>query len=196
MTFMLGIPGSFEARKDLRIELSDHLLERIGEPWLHDIMVACQELRLDDLNAYRSGGGKIHAAPTAPAPAVADIVALAAEQEHGLEWKPDEETFAAMRWVSKLDDDSCVLGLIRSLPKEVLEEQVSLYRRREEKETAVAAKAKQLQEQHILLGSTSGLAVRMRVAQRFSKYCHNSGYAIGERLPHGAMQSFIKDNIQ
>ena len=73
MTMMLGIPGSFAARKDLRIEVSDYLISRIGEPWMHDIMVACQELRLEDVKLYRSGGVEMVAAPpSAPAPAVAD----------------------------------------------------------------------------------------------------------------------------
>ena len=59
MTMMLGIPFSLAARTDLRIELSDYLLERIGDPWLLDIMVLCQELRLEDVNLYRSGEGRI-----------------------------------------------------------------------------------------------------------------------------------------
>ena len=122
MTMMLGIPPSAAARKDLRIEISDYLISRIGEPWLHDIMVACQELRREDAQLYRSGNADVTVAmvaPTAPVPAVADLAVVAPAAEPVT---PDEETFAAMRWVSKLDDTSCVLGLIRSLPKGVLEE--------------------------------------------------------------------------
>ena len=77
---------------------------------MHDVMAACQELRYEDLETYRSGDAQIIAAPTAPAPAVADLAVAAAEQKDVV--TPDEETFAAMRWASKLDDDSCVLGLI------------------------------------------------------------------------------------
>ena len=72
MTIMLGIAPSASARSGLRRELSDYLIERIGEPWMHDIMVACQELRQQDVSLYRSGNATILAAPTAPAPAVAD----------------------------------------------------------------------------------------------------------------------------
>ena len=72
MTIMLGIAPSASARSGLRIELSDYLIERIGEPWIHDIMVACQELRQEDVDLYRSCDAKILAPPTAPAPAVAD----------------------------------------------------------------------------------------------------------------------------
>ena len=102
MTMMLGIPFSLSARTELRIELSDYLLERIGDPWLLDIMVACQELRLEDVNLYRSGKGKIMAASPAPVPAVADPALAAVEQKDFA--TPDEETFSAMRWTSK---DSC-----------------------------------------------------------------------------------------
>ena len=83
MTLMLGKPPSFSFRKDLRIELSDYLIARIGEPWLHDIMIACQELRLEDAQAFRSGVAPAIslAVPTTPAPAVADLAMGEAEQK-------------------------------------------------------------------------------------------------------------------
>ena len=83
MTLMLGKGPSFFFRRDLRIELSDYLIARIGEPWLHDIMVACQELRLEDVQAYRSGCAPAVslAVPTTPAPAVADLAMGEAEQK-------------------------------------------------------------------------------------------------------------------
>ena len=71
---------------------------------------------------------------------------------------PNEEIFAAMRRVSKLSDDSRVFGLIRSLPMAVVEEQVSLYRRRNETAVALKARAK------ISLGPAPLLAMRMLVA--------------------------------
>ena len=127
MTIMLGIPVSVSARKDLRIEISDYLIARIGEPWLHDLMVACQELEKADVILYRSGEVVVIDAPTAPAPAFADLAVETAE--HQVVLAPDAETFSAMRWASKLNDDACVLSLMHSLPKELVEEQVTLYRR-------------------------------------------------------------------
>ena len=56
MTMMLGVPSSFSARKDLRTDISDYIISRIPEPWFLDLMVACQELELDDVILYRSGG--------------------------------------------------------------------------------------------------------------------------------------------
>ena len=48
MNMMLGQPPSFLARKELRIEISDYLISRIGDPWMHDLMVSCQELQEED----------------------------------------------------------------------------------------------------------------------------------------------------
>ena len=193
MTMMLGIPPSSSARRDLRIELSDYLIERIGEPWIQDIMVACQELRQEDVSLYRSGNAKILAAPTAPAPAVADPALAAPAVADAV--TPDEETFDAMRWASKLEDDSCVLALIRSLPKEVVEEQVSLYRRRDETAVAVTAKA-QGPKPKVSLGANARFQTRMLVAQRFHTYCRTHGIVTESRLPYGAMKTFIKENIE
>jgi hypothetical protein len=192
MTMMLGIPPCYQARSNLRRELSDYLIERLGEPWLHDIMVACQELDHDDVNAYRSAdAAKIVAAPSEPAPAVEDpTVAVATEAT-----APDEETFAAMRWASKLSSDACVLGLIRSLPKEIVEEQVCAYRRSQE--AVVAADAQQQRRStKITISLNSRLHTRMMVAQRFHMYCQQNRISVGGRMPYGTVATFIKDNIE
>ena len=191
MTMMLGMPSTTSVRNELRIELSDYLIERIGDSWLHDIMVACQELCKEDVDLCRSWDVKIIAAPTAPAPAVADPALSVVEQNEIV--TPDEETFAAMRWVSKLEDDSCVLSLIRSLPKAVVEEQVLLYRRHDE--TAVAVKAKEQEQHKISLGPGALYATRMQVARRFHKWCKMNGIVVDEKLPYGTMKTFIRDNI-
>jgi hypothetical protein len=195
MTIMLGISPSSSARKDLRIELSDYLIERIGEPWLHDVMVACQELRQEDVYLYRSGSPNVlgtPAVPAAPATAVADLVIVAATEQKDVV-TPDAETFDAMRWASKLDDDTCVLGLIRSLPKAIVEEQVALYNRRDE--TAVVATAEEPPPK-ISICQTSRLRHRMMVAQRFHMYCKRNGITVDRRMPYGAMKTFIADNVQ
>ena len=54
MTLMLGLPHSAQARNDLRVELSDYLLARVGKHWIHDIMVVCQELDAEELRLYKS----------------------------------------------------------------------------------------------------------------------------------------------
>ena len=189
MTSMLMIPTSAAARKDLRIEVSDYLMERIGEPWLLDVMVACQELRLKDVILFRSGAGRILTAAVAPAPAVAVEAAAVDEQDVVA---PDDETFAAMRWVCRLNDDSSVLSLIRSLPPAIVEEQVSLYRRRDA--VAGVAKAKR-PEAKIILAPDARFQTRMLVAQRFHAYCRTNGIVVDKRLEKGVMKTFIRDHI-
>ena len=144
MTMMLGIAASFSARKDLRIEISDYLITRIGEPWLHDLMVACQELLQEDVVLYRSGDTQIVDTAIATPTAVADP---AASTDETIETPVDEETFAAMRWASKLQDDESVLNVIRALPQQIVNEQVVFYRQRGEAkertdQTAVAVPEK------------------------------------------------------
>jgi len=190
MTMMLGQPQNLTTRSALRIDISDYLIERLSEPWMHDLMVALQELDFEDVELYRSGGAEIVAAPIAPAAAVAEPADQSAIDENVVE--PDAETFAAMRWASKLHDGGNVLGLIRSLPKEIVEEQVQLYRRREE--TAAARKAEATPP--IQISNRNRYSVRMLVAKRFHAYCHEEGFVAGKKAPYGAMRKFIKENIQ
>ena len=108
---------------------------------MHDAMVVLQELEEEDVSAYRSGVAQIVTAPIA-APIAAPVAVAEAVEQSAIDediGKPDEESFAAMRWASKLDDDANVLSLLRSLPKQIVEEQVQLYRKRDE--TAVAARS-------------------------------------------------------
>ena len=53
MTKMLGRPQTFESRKKLRLEIADYLLERVREPWMHDLMACLQEVEWEDVRAYR-----------------------------------------------------------------------------------------------------------------------------------------------
>ncbi len=186
MTMMLGIPSSESARANLRLDISDYLRDRIDEPWLHDIMVACQELSHEDVELSKHvTAPKTKHAPTEPSPAVADL-AIAAVVE-----APDEETFAAMQWASKLEDDSCVLSLIRSLPKHVVEEQVSLYRQRDETAVAVA----QGPTRKISVGPRARFHTRMTVAHRFHTFCQSRDIVVNERLPRGAVKTFTTDHL-
>jgi hypothetical protein len=179
----------------LRIELSDYLIERMGDLWMLDIMVACQELDEEDVRLYRSGGAAlILAAPTAPAPAVEDLAVTTSAVADLALVAPDEETFAAMRWASTLDDEASVLHLIRTLPKQIVEEQVCLYRGRDEA-TLAAAALKKGPKLKISLGPKALLQTRLLVAQRFHKYCEKNAINTDQRMPYGAMSTFIADNI-
>ena len=132
MLMMLGKASNTESRKQMRLDISDYLLDRIGEVWIHNIMVATQELDPGDVDKAKLCNKSSQlslAAPDAPSAAVADKVedamVLVADAT------VDDETFAAMRWATKLTIDDHVLNLIHSLPKAVIDEQVVLYRQRD-----------------------------------------------------------------
>ena len=188
-TLMLGIDPIFECRKALRIEVSDYLLDRIGEPWVHDIMVACQELDWDDVHALRACATGVSPKPIAPpavAAAIADAPAVAEVA------KPDEETLEAMRWASTINNDNSLLALIEALPKKVVEEQVVLYRKRDQ---AMAATQVQPQPKKIWIGSGSRYETRMQVAQRFHDHLTAEGIDTDRRLPYGEMKRFIQKHL-
>ncbi len=51
MCVMLRRPQTRDARMDIRRELHDYLMERIREPWMQDIMQACQDISAGELAA-------------------------------------------------------------------------------------------------------------------------------------------------
>jgi hypothetical protein len=185
MQRMLSQPGSYEGRVQLRREISDYLLERIGESWMHDLMLACQELQEEDLEALRRSADIKVAPPTAPAAAVA----LGKPAELMERAMPDEETFAAMRWATRLPHDAAVLGLIRSLPQAVVEEQIRLYRQHQREGVAAVA------EKKILVSKALPLSERRLIAKRFDAYCQRSGVAAKDRMPYGTMRTFIDHHL-
>ena len=186
MNMMLAQPSTFDSRKQLRIELSDYLISRIGEPWMLELMVACQELESTDL-AAASTHIFVPSGAVAP-PAVAAAPAVADKPEETFETVP-QETFEAIRWASNLQDAANVLSLCRSLPGEIIQEQLRLYRNREA-QPAVADIP-----QPIVIDHKTRYHERMLVAARFHKYCKSHGIVVDQRLPHGAITSFIRDHI-
>ena len=137
MHLMRGRTSSFESRKALRIEISDYLISRMKERWMHELMAALQEVEKEDLAKAWGDDTLVLVKPFEPAPAVPEPAPQSAVAEDVA--APSEEAFAVVRWASRLQSDSSVLSLIRSLPKEVVEEQVQLYGKRAE--TAVAETA-------------------------------------------------------
>ena len=190
MCLMLGQPQSLACRTALRIEISDYLILRIGEPWMQELMVALQEIEGEDLKKNKLGGANILAAPSAPAPAFVEPAKESADPQDVA--APTEETFEAMRWASRLESDSAVLSLIRSLPKEIVEEQVQSYRKRAE--TAVAQRSEE--KEQIEVSPRSRYHVKMLVAARFHMYCDSRGIVHDQRIPYGLMATFIKDNLR
>ena len=185
MSMMLGQPSSFASRKELRIEISDYLMSRINEPWMQDLMALCQEVDNDDVILSRSEGAQIVAIPKAPAPAVAEPAIMDVVV-------PDENTIEAMRWASQIQDTQHFLSLVRSLPKEIVEEQVRLYGDRAGTAVAEAGAA----SSKIIVSALPKLRVRMLVAKRFHMYCLKHGIVPDKRMPYGAVKAFIHDNLE
>ena len=186
MTMMLAQPSSYDFRKQLRTEISEYLLSRMEEPWMLNLMVACQELQQEDVIAAQGAIGRKKPAVVAPAVAESAPVLVADESEI----VPDEETCAAMRWASKLSDDANVLSLVRSLPKPIIQEQLQLYRNRKEQKPAVAA------EQPIVIPKKPRYQERMLVCARFHMFCRSKGIDVEQKkLPWGVMTEFLREHV-
>ena len=130
MQLMLGQAESFEGRTALRKEISDYLISRLEELWMQELMAALEEVDKDDLKKSKmqevqpKGVTQIDSAALVPAFAARAKEASEPEDDATL----DEETFKALQWASKLKDYASLLSLMRSLPKEIVQEQVRLYR--------------------------------------------------------------------
>jgi hypothetical protein len=186
MTMMLSSPSTLEARKELRIELSDYLIQRIGEPWMIQLMGACGELSEEDLKRYNSSCTNILGPPVGPAAAVAETPEP--DEDTTLTTRPDDETFEAMRWACNMNDAAHVLNLIGSLPPEIVKEQVILHN--QHKSLAAVAET----SLKIVVGNKQLYKVRMHIAAQFHKFCRNNS-SIDGRLPYNATGIFIKEHI-
>ena len=62
-------------------------------------------------------------------------------------------------------------------------------------ETAVAVAATNAQVNTIELQPKSRYALKMLAAQRFHFFCKSQGIVPDQRMPHGVMSTFIRDNI-
>ena len=73
MCLMLGLPRTLAARNDLRIEISDYLIQHIDARWMHEMMGALQEVDWEDVQLYWKAAVEIVPASNALA-AVAEAV--------------------------------------------------------------------------------------------------------------------------
>ena len=107
---------------------------------MHDLMVACQEISLEDvalvraerldavaeqpLGADDSAWTQVRTSPPLPKAAVAD---------QPLEADDSGEVVKALAWATGLKEHALIVGLAESLPDVVLEEQRRAYRARAKK---------------------------------------------------------------
>ena len=161
---------------------------------MHDLMVACQEISLEDvalvraerldavaeqpLGADDSAWTQVRTSPPLPKAAVAD---------QPLEADDSGEVVKALAWATGLKDHALIVGLAESLPDVVLEEQRRAYRAREPKKPKTEP-LKILVYPHLLRS-------RMQVAAAWNADLRRQGWVEGTRLPHGACSQFMASRL-
>ena len=94
---MLGLAQTADQRTCLREKISGYLIDRVREPWMHELMVSLQEVEAEDVEAYRScGPGSIGGEASASADASQGAPKEAAEVEvegvqYGIQHGPHRE---------------------------------------------------------------------------------------------------------
>jgi hypothetical protein len=158
---------------------------------MHDIMVACQELDAKDVRLYKSAPSAF-VTPTTVALAVADRAIVPTVVDLAVEPEPlDEEACNAISWATKLHDHCNVVALVRALPAAVVEEQVALFKRRDDT-PAVAATSRPT----ITVGVTPGYRVQQLVCEQLFAFCRSRGAVMGARMPRGYLKLFMSEHIK
>jgi len=190
MRLIMGVEQNLHERTTLRVELSDYILGRLHLPWMTDILTVTQELNPEDVNLARSDEIQIEQELMPHPDAFETAVAAIARDDGGVLEPVSEDAMSAMRWASKLDDDFSVLELVRSLPVQVVQEQIRLWNARE---TVVAASSSPTHK--LVVGSHPTVALRNAVAKRVQHFCETLGVPHADRLPRGTMIRFMDENI-
>ena len=195
---MLGLPQTASCRDELRREIADYLLERHECPWMHQLLAVCQELPMEDVERFRSGGGSSvgvdltlenghhsQANPSMPQPQTTSAVAVKTDEEcrivvgHEIE---AVETVEALKWATGMVDNGVIHGLLTSLPDWSLKEQILAYRGRDSTPQNLASKTRKIKV------DPKSLSVRDAVAQAFEEYLRSCAIPSGERLPRGRVK--------
>ena len=126
MCMMARLPQNADQRDKLREEIYEYIIQRAEEPQLHDLLVACAELSLDEVHKYRES---IASGRTCGE----DGIFVAAENTFADAGESDakpqitETALAALKWTTGTTDDAIIEGLALQLPLAVLQEQLALY---------------------------------------------------------------------
>ena len=196
---MLGISQTADERRQLREEVSDYLIQRIEAPWMHDLMVLCDELPGEELLLHRSHcGPEPVPKPTLAVAGLEDAVvvqgSLAAEDDVQL-----AERIAAFKWVTGVADEGILSGLMQSLPAAVISEQMELYRNHEKEKAQTdqlaVAGFSNLNLPTPVTFSKSSIVLQNSLAGSFSKYLAMKGIDGTRRLPRHAMKQFVAEFV-
>ena len=165
---MLGETSCPQSRRALRQELFEYLLYRIETPWMHDVLLASQEISKDDLELYRAAAP--HVQPPRPPPSEPPAVAPAAHSPTPTPPPPTgarspdtadgdaivaapapsdgnavvaaesaQLIFKALSWSLSTKEEGILVHVARSLPKAALDEQIRAYLCEQERATTTLA---------------------------------------------------------
>ena len=180
--------------------MSDYLIQRAREPWLEDLLVACEEIRGEELIFHRSRGvesGGLVDLTIDDQPrdggeeeASGGSTALATTPPEAI----DEETFdrrwKAIQWATGAKDTGVLRGLLASLPDTVVDEQVELWKAAA---SAVAErKTEEVEEEAKPKILADNLNERYRVLLALDKYLKAKGMDSAKKLPRNCIKSFIE----
>ena len=165
-------------------EVSDYLVERAEQPWMHDLLVMCDELKGDDVNRFRSRGTlevrtrRVDSEENSHACA---LPAKASGPGETADWRA--LTLDALRWATGLKGDSIVVILAQSLPHAVIEEQIQLYENR-----SLVPKPTEPEK---IFCNPNKLTARMKVCRMLYDQLCSRGLDPRGRMPH----NFIRDAL-
>ena len=156
-------------------ELCDYLMLRVRQEAMQDMMVACQELDAEDVQAMRNCGSR------------APVEIVAPPSPHGQDDQSTtvtQDDLQAVKWAIGVNSDGVILDVAKRLPPAVLQEQVALWRDRE-RPKAPAKREKLLVCPHILKS-------RAQVAKDFHEHLLKKGWAPNTRIPRGYCRDYCK----
>ena len=202
---MLSLPQTFEHRRTLREEISDYLIQRIEEPWMHDLMVLCEELSANDVAQFRSCGAIIipDTGSSRVAAAVADANSAAAVADAALEPNTSlveptvdapsnlPDALSSLRWATNVRDHGVLCGLAAALPPQIVKEQILAFDAHLRTPKQSVVENDQIQVRPKIKAS------RDKVASAFNEFLVEHGVALTRqgKLRRGLMDHFITEKL-
>ncbi len=187
---MLGLPQSMENRIALREKISDFLIERSEEYWMHDLLVSCQEIKQESVNVHRSRGFIDLTASELVAGHAAEPIKAEGEVESP---SAIEEVLRALEWSTQLHDLGIMESLRKSLPAPILKEQVLRYRVHLEQPAHITAVAEKCL---VAIDPCSTLGMRNTVALRFDEYLRVLDIVDVSSLPRKCLDMFLEKHCK
>ena len=164
-------------------EVSQYLLQRIEEPWMQDLMVACQEIDNDELQAARSGG-----ISSLPLIAPASAAEPAGVEDSGKGELDAECAIKGLQWATGCSEMAVLEKLRRELPIAVLKEQMQLYE---------ASRDTPPPDPEVKKVTCDFRRVQSKdkVSLALHEYCRSCGVDSKGKFPKGFLNDFMKERL-